>query len=130
MSKFQTKEFKQLQEKWYKKLKSSGYEDIEQDENNLKEWDSYAFKSRYNKHLFSSKEAYYQLAGQFLHTYEFMCARDKLIWELHSEGHSITQISEKLRKKHYKRYYRTGIHVIIQGLTKEMLRQYRNEEDE
>lgn len=127
--KFQTKEFNRLKEKWYKKLEDSGYRDIEQDENHLKEWDSYAFKSRYNKHLYASKETYFQLAGQFLHTFEFESKRHKVIWELHSNGMSITQIANALKSKRFKSPNRTSVHTVVQALSKEMLRIYGNEND-
>lgn len=123
-SPFKTKKFEALKAKWYAKLEKSGFKDIEQDENNLKEWDSYAFCSRYNRHLFSSKEAYYQLAGQFLHTHNFKDKREQLIWECHSNGKSVTQIAEILKAKRFKIHNRTSVYLIMRGLAKEMLKKY------
>jgi hypothetical protein len=128
MSKFQTEDFKKLKEKWYSKLKSSGFNDIEQDENHLKEWDSFAFTSRYNKHLFNSKETYYRYASQFLHDYNFPDKRQQVIWELHSSGKTITQISQELKKRRFKSHNRSGVHVTIQALAKEMLKNYAEPE--
>lgn len=126
-SKFQTKPFKALQEKWYKKLKDEGFKDVEQDENHLKEWDSHAFVSRYSSKLFASKQTYFELAGQFVYTYKFKTPREKLIWELHAEGKTITQISTELKRRRYKTYNRSGVHIIIQSIAKVMLKQYDSE---
>lgn len=119
---FKTKKFEDLKDKWYKKLEKSGFKDIEQDEDNLKEWESFAFCGRYQKSLFQSKEAYFQMAGQFLHTYKFKNERDRFIWECHADGKTITQIAEALKKRRFKIHNRTGAHLDVLRLSKEMLK--------
>lgn len=90
---FQTQDFKALDAEWKTKLKDSGFEDIEKDEDSLIDWASSAFKRR--PEYDQSKAEYYRLAGQFLHDYRFRgpdAAWLKRIWELHAVGTSIREI--------------------------------------
>lgn len=125
-SPFKTKKFLELRDKWYTKLEKSGFVDAEQDEDNLKQWDSYSFsgsrRARYNKDLYSSKEEYYQLAGKFLNSYEFKTKKERLIWECHAEGKTVTETSEILRKKNFKSCSRSRVHDAVSALAKEMLK--------
>lgn len=128
-------EFKKLQDKWYKKLEKSGFEDIEQADGNLKQWHSQYFitrhttfegKSSWNKKKkldatwFTSQEEYYQLAGAFLHDHEFSSKTEKLIWEMHSNGMSQVDIYKALLKKGNK-VYRDGIRNVVNTLAKIMV---------
>jgi len=97
--------FKKLQNEWYKKLKDSGFEDIETPGGFLKglssssgkpsnkEGYSWGERELYNK----SKEEYYRLAGHFLHDYKFESNIEKFIWELHSNGVSVRSIVSVLK---------------------------------
>ncbi len=90
---FQSQSFKALNAEWEAKLKDSGFEDIERDENNLKEYASSDFKKR--PEYDQSKEEYYRLAGQFFHDYSFRGPNrewKKRVWGLHAEGKSIREI--------------------------------------
>lgn len=128
MSQFKTKEFLALKKKWDKKLKSSGFEDIEQDDGNLKLWSSHFFKVRFNETLFGAKEEYYRLAGQFLHEKVFKDHKTKLIWQLHSEGISIRDIVIALKKRGFKAY-KNAVHRIVQDLTEQMLEKASHAEE-
>lgn len=119
---FRTKKFLELKEKWYKKLEKSGFDDIETDEDNLKEWDTSIF-SRYNQHTIGAKEEYFRLAGQFLNTYQFKNKRDRLIWELHAEGLSFNDIAKRLKSAGFKVNSRSSMHLTVKSLSKEMLEQ-------
>lgn len=112
-------EFKKLQAKWYEKLKKKGFQDIEQQDGNLKVWSSHLFKSSYNEITTPAKEDYYRIAGQFLHEYKFENAAEKLIWRLHSDGHSIRHIVQTLKKKGLKAH-KNGVHAKIQRLARKM----------
>lgn len=85
-SKFNSKEFKKLQEIWYKKLKASGFEDIETDDDQLRVWHSTEFMKNFNVDTFTAKESYYRLAGQFLHGHTFKNRVEKMIWDWHSQA--------------------------------------------
>ena len=122
MSVFKGKKFEALKDKWYDKLKAEGFNDIESDENNLKEWDTSIF-SRYDQNTIGAKEEYFRLAGQFLNSHKFEDAREKLIWELHAEGLSFNDIAKKLKSKRYKVCSRSSMHITVKKLTEEMLQQ-------
>ncbi len=96
---FQTQDFKALDTEWRKKLKDSGFEDIERPDGNLKDGASSSnFKKR--PEYDQSKAEYYRLAGQFLHEWPspFRTSKSgtgewkKRIWELHANGKSIREI--------------------------------------
>lgn len=120
---YDTLKFKKLKERWYKKLSDSGFEDVEYDENHLREYDS-SITRRYDVHRIGPKAEYYRLAGQFFFDHKFENAREKAIWELHSEGLSVTAIAQKLKHKGFKAVTKTPVHVTVQKLAKEMLKQY------
>lgn len=123
-SKFQTKEFKDLQDKWYTKLSKSGFNDVEDGDDRLKEWDSFNFSGRYDQNSFHSTEQYFILAGQFLHSYKFETKRDRLIWKLHSEGRTLTNIADVLKARNFPKHSRSLVFRIMKRLAVEMLRQY------
>lgn len=96
-----SREFKKLNKKWQKKLKDSGFNDLEEMGTNgtirLKSWANSIF-ARSKHHNSTQREAtteYYRLAGLFLHDYEFEDEEDKLIWELHSQGLSRHSIEKR-----------------------------------
>jgi hypothetical protein len=100
-----TPDLKTLQKIWYKKLKNTGFVDIE-DTNSpkefLKTWHSSYFISRYTPETFERKEAYYRLCSHFLWDYEFESNLEREIWRLHSEGMSLRDIAQSLRSKRIK----------------------------
>ena len=118
---FQTKKFLDLKKKWYTKLEKSGFNDIETDENHMKEWDS-SFFARYNIHSVAAKTEYYRLAGQFLHQHEFSSDKEKKIWTLHCEGLSVYQISDKMSRS--KSSSKSSIHLVVQRLANKMLEKH------
>lgn len=133
---YQTKEFKKLSKAWEKKLKRSGFEDIEQPadfksgapDGNLKQWSASFFSapSRFNPQTYQAKEEYYRMAGQFLHQYEFTNKIERLIWQEHSEGHSPDTITKTLEARGIKAVFgrkvnRANIYKIVNRLVKVML---------
>lgn len=115
---YKTKQFKALQNKWYRKLKKEGFEDVE-DTNSpnefLKKWHTYDFKTKYQKGNAESITDYYRLASQFLHDYSFETGTEKKVWELHAGGHSIRKIEKLLRID------RNRVHKIIRTIKKAMI---------
>src|ERR1035437_3122878 len=127
---FKTPQFKKLQEKWYKKLADSGFVDAESDEDHLKRWEGHAFaKSRYQIATFESKQKYFALAGQFLNEKKFETKKDRMIWEMHSEGKSTRDISIVLKKKKIPSPSKDTVNIVIRKLAKEMLQKYDLSDD-
>lgn len=96
--------FNNLQEIWYKKLKDSGFEDLEEPRvgNNdksyhwLKQWHNQYFQQRYTPSQFDAKQDYFILASRFLFEHKFENTLEKNIWKLHSEGEYIRETAKKL----------------------------------
>lgn len=126
MSQRKTKEFKDLQTKWYKKLEQSGFKDAEQDDGHLKVWHSHFFKVRWNSDKFHAKEDYYRLTAQFLHDYTFANDRERTIWQLHSEGKSIRSIVKTLKDQGYKAS-KDSVHLVIKQISQEMIIKCRSQ---
>lgn len=130
----QSKEFKKLQKVWARKLKQSGFDDIEQDEDTLKNWASTYFRGKHHGFYFSeslifhsAKEEYYRLATHFLNDHEFENPINRVIWQMHSEGKSIRDIVKHLSKLRIK-IARNKVHYTCQNLAKIMLEKYREED--
>jgi len=112
---FRTKKFKELQERWYKKLEKSGFEDVEDmtlNEPLLKNWDNFRYR-KVTPEEYESRTRYYSNCRDVLNTYPFERAIHRRIWELHTEGLSLRQI-EKTIKKENKRF--TSNHVTINSI--------------
>lgn len=118
-----SKEFKTLQAKWYKKAAKSGFKDVEQLDGNLKTWASRYFTARYDLTRFEAEETYFRLAGQFLYEHEFSSMRDYRVWQLHSEGLYLSEISTEAKRQKVKLSKLTAF-TIVKRLAKEMFAQY------
>lgn len=118
---------RKLQADWDRKLKDSGFEDIE-DRNApgepLRAWHSSYFQCRYTPEEFQAKREYFDLAQNFLHTgffsddlldYFEIVDQDKRVWELHVEGHPIREIARQLRVSKYR------IETVLSVLTERMM---------
>lgn len=109
--------FKKLKAKWDKILEREGLPDIEKrgylrvyhdqklkahvrGQNGLfqEEWDQPRLNSTFNPVKNAAKEAYFQLAGEFLHEHTFETERERKIWELHAQGMPVREIAKKLRQ--------------------------------
>jgi hypothetical protein len=119
--------FEKLKEKWYSKLKREGFEDIEKDEDSLKVWSSTIFgktKALIQHGGWQAKATYYQMASTFLSEYKFDNDRERKIWEKHSEGLSMRDISVSLGTKRSKTYSRTYVWMVIKKLRIKMFDMY------
>lgn len=98
------KNLKELRAEWYRKLKESGFKDIEDYEgylihegdprsNKLKDWRDH--------------QEYYSLACEYLNSGEFEAELDKQVWELFCEGNSIRKIERSTQ------IYRFKVHKIL-----------------
>jgi hypothetical protein len=126
---------KKLQEIWNKKLKDSGFKDIESPSF---QFHGHMFtpiiknvltpardgKKQYSRLTPASKtarEQYYRLAGHFLYEYEGFTPTTKKIWELHAQGETVRDIADKLSPKGPKR---SSVFYIIKKLSKIMISFY------
>ncbi len=126
---FKSNKFKDLQKKWYKRLEKSGFTDIEQEDGNLKVWESRAFQNRYDPNKSEAHTEYYRLAGQFFYDYIFNNKRDSLIWKMHAEGATSREIAATLRKKKIEPSGKTMVQITILQLEKEMLKKYGKQDN-
>jgi len=128
-----SKEFKELQAKWYKKLEKSGFKDAETVEGYhepyrpLRQWHASCFFLRHAPLRREAKTEYYRLAGQFLYDNTFKSKLEMRMWELHAEGKSIREIV-RIMNKPKKRTYKRKVHETLQQLSKDMLAMYRKKD--
>lgn len=84
---------KNLKKKWYKKLKESGFLDIEDADENLRSSAS-RFSYLYSPSEFKAIEEYYQIAQSLLHTDYLPIGRDREIWRHHADGLTVREIAK------------------------------------
>lgn len=120
---YETAEFQKLAATWEKKLEKSGLENIEQPDGKLKKWsaDKFGRRPEWN----ASKAEYYRAAGKFLYDYKFEAPVDKFVWEMHSNGHSRSEITVALKKARYNKgpkFVRSTVErlskIMLEGLLK------------
>lgn len=133
----QQKNFKKLQAIWKKKLKESGFVDIEKNEDILKQYvTSKNSKGKLNGATLEDRtrvqevtQDYYRMAGHFLHDYKFSDDDEKRIWTLHAEGLSLRQIVKIISTRRHK-ISRHSIHMLVKDLAAKMIKMYRNNDDQ
>src|SRR5271166_6561839 len=92
-----------LKAKWNKKLKDSGFEDIENIDGTLKpEVDYRSMDSTRGDILHDGRQEYYSVAQEYLNRGKFATLQDYTIWKLHSEGMSYRDIGNELKLTFYK----------------------------
>lgn len=124
-----TKISKELEEEWNKKLKESGFEDIEQPDGKLKLWHSHYFgKALTDPITAKAKEEYYTMAAEFLDTYSFASPEEKHIWEMHASGKTVSEIYRHLKDTDRK-MYRDGIIKLVKRLADTMVTGWRPKEN-
>jgi hypothetical protein len=106
--KVEKREFKTLQRQWYKKLKESGFNDLEID-NKFIFSGQYAGKLAFvydeNPLAWESKEEYFRQACAYVLKHKFTKPVEKAIFKLHSEGAEKPEIVQALRPKYPKLTY-------------------------
>lgn len=111
-----------LTKKWYAKLKLSGFHDIEYPGGSIKNCRPRNVGSL-DPLLISAKMDYYSFCRSFLEQHAFESNREKIIWEYHTEGISIRDIVDTLKKSRIKTN-RDAVHKIIQKLERLMKAKY------
>jgi hypothetical protein len=104
---WKSKKFLLLQEKWYRKLRESGWVDIEKNNflinyHSMKLSRECTYNSRANRGEVSratrayqeSRRQYYRIAAQFLYSHKFQHPLHKRIWQLHVNGVSQRDIAK------------------------------------
>ena len=104
MNPFKTKKFKDLQKKWYSKLKEEGFKEIEDtnsDKEFIKTWDSKYFSIKYkaSPDAYEAKAEYYRAATSFLESHQFKDVIEKEVWSMHAEGFSLRDTATELKIK-------------------------------
>lgn len=92
-------DFKQLKKTWYERLAREGFKDIEADEYSLKSPTSKFFGRKHGlvkSGRWEARQQYYYMAEHFLNSYKFDKQLDEIIWEYHSLGLSMRNISRIL----------------------------------
>lgn len=93
-------EYERLKKLWYKKLEKSGFVDIEQHETNFRgyRYTGSAKYGKFSKEWQDSKVEYYNMASEFLSNYKFSSPLEQSIWEYHTNGMSLRNIADTLKK--------------------------------
>jgi hypothetical protein len=90
-----SRELSRLTKFWYEKLRSTGFQDIEQTDGNLKSWECHVWAKRSQSTL-DAKQQYFSRARELLEAYRFDNPTHKRIWELHCDGLSSRQIASQI----------------------------------
>ena len=120
-------EYEKLRAFWYGVLKAEGFNDIEQDEDTLKEWSSRTLRKNQHENLLDSwadKMEYYNLATRFLNEFPFEKELYRVIWSYHVEGISYRNIAKILRKAKVARLKKDTIWRIVSELKLTMKQMY------
>lgn len=118
-SAFDTPAFKELQKQWYLKLEKSGFDDIEKGEPETVVRPQ-VIKTK--KKQYEGGASYWELCQQILREYPFKRPVDRAIFEMHAEGLSFREISDKLMEREFKRITYRGVHKIVMRIKEAFLR--------
>jgi hypothetical protein len=121
-------EFIKLQTLWYEKLKQSGFQDLETSRGFLKDWPSQRLRRDYTPERFQEKLNYYRFASQLLWEFKFKTKLEKKIWELHTEGKSMREISFQVRT-HKNKMNHNKVRKVINKLSPFVYAMIINEEE-
>jgi len=108
--------YNQLRELWYAKLKKAGFQDIEDDKGYLLKYHSYKFADKSFDHTPEQMEivqAYYSQAGELLEVFAWKDKTHKRIWELHTEGKTLKEISTALKTGRFRKLAKSQIDRVI-----------------
>lgn len=100
MSGFKTPEFRRLRGQFYRKLKASGFRDIENEQGYLTDHQTqYDFEQRiqFRPGLFEENRDYFIWAEHMVNLALFESAQDRKIWILHAQGVSSHEIAGKVK---------------------------------
>lgn len=118
--------YEELKNIWYKKLKDSGFKDIEDPKcpdgntqafsyRRLKKEDEIRISTR-----LEAKKEYYYLGYQFLHSHKFESELHRIIWNYHVEGIGVRNTAKLLRDAKVADYDRNAVWAIVNHYRKIM----------
>jgi hypothetical protein len=127
------KDFKKLQDEWYKKAKESGFKDIETtlpdgSSSNLTKSAIGAQGRKYTEAYIEAGQTYYSNASKFLWDNDWSNEIERKIWELHANGRSYRFIREALQP--VKRMGLETITNIVNNLKTQMTAYIKKENEE
>jgi hypothetical protein len=108
-------ELERVQSVWYKKLKDSGFNDIEQDNQSINRSISKAFLKK-DPVIREVVQEYYCMAYHFLNEYEFDTELDKVMWEYHTNGLSARNIAKLLNATKVTKTSKTAVWKTVKKL--------------
>ncbi len=91
----ETREFKALRDTWYAKLKAEGFEDVENDYEDVKRT-VYRDREALRRGGLDEAALYYQRCGRWLHLNVWRSRARKRTFELHAEGVPLREIVTRL----------------------------------
>jgi hypothetical protein len=116
-------DYESLKKLWYQKLKDEGFKDAELPNGTLAQWSNLLVKTHSLEQM-QAKQSYFQMADRFLGEYPFETPLDQIVWEYHSNGLSVREISQVLDKVTEKPHSKDTVHRLIMSLEDKMLRMY------
>lgn len=122
-------EYRKAKRVWYRKLKATGFKDIEMENGGLRIWSrrlpalARAPTLNVPQPFCEAKAQYYRLCGFFLHDWKFANALEREIWTIHCDGRGVGFIWKELRKRRPK-LRRYKVRWVLQNLNNEMRRYY------
>jgi len=119
-------ELNKLQAKWYKKLKATGFDELEYKDGSIKSCAPPSARKTHRAFIFQqSTQEYYYMATHFLNDYKFESTKERNIWEYHANGLSVRSISRIFNKlKFTEGYGKSTIFNIIKRLEADMYKLY------
>lgn len=90
-------EYERIRDVWYKKLKDSGFEDIEQPGGSINSGVPRSMNFQ-EEDLRQITQDYYCMAYHFLNSYEFDSELERVIWDYHTNGLSLRNIVKLLKQ--------------------------------
>lgn len=126
-----SKTFKDLQAKWYSKLKNEGFDDLEYRSGKfrlrLKHDTMDNIVQNFNADEINERRTYFSYASTFLYKNKFLNEKERLIWARHCEGSTALETSAFLKSRHYRSYSRALVELVVGRLRIKMLEMVKDE---
>lgn len=116
--------FEELRKVWYKKLRASGFEDIETPSGMLASYGQEALGYRPTAEKMQDAEQYYYLVNCFLNEHQFDSERDAVIWFYYANGISYRNIAELINDACGYKIKKSAVAYIVKRLKNQMFKKY------
>src|SRR5689334_10695761 len=124
---YESPKFLKLRDKWYDKLEESGFDDVET------RWkgihldfppmysSGYQLTQAARRAQEAGADEYFRRIASYLHEGTFTNKAERLIWALHVEGWSFSQIGAEIKRRGFKgSYSRSGCYRCVERIRKRM----------